>query len=284
MSTVPFDVNTVDSSSNDHPEMVSIPGGTFRMGSDKHYPEEAPVHRVTVDSFLIDRTPVTNRQFKEFVKATGHVTFAQIPPDPRNYPGALPHMLYAGSLVFTPPSRPVDLRNWGEWWTFLRGADWRHPTGPKSSINNLDSHPVVHVSFADALAYANWAGKDLPTEAEWEFAARGGLDGAEYAWGDQFTPGGKHLANTWQGEFPQQNLNDDGYECCIPENPRGGAEAASYDPCQPNIKIARKVIKAGSHLCAPNYCRRYRPAARHAEAIDTSTSHVGFRCVIRNRK
>jgi len=303
--------------------MVLIPGGTFRMGSDRHYPEEAPVHRVTVDSLFIDRTPVTNRQFKEFVKATGHVTFAQIPPDPKDYPGALPHMLYAGSLVFTPPSRPVDLRNWGEWWTFLKGADWRHPYGPRSNINSLDHHPVIHVSFADAMAYARWVGKDLPTEAEREFAARGGLDGAEYAWGDEFTLGGKHQANTWQGEFPRQNLNDDGFErtspvtafppngygihdmignvwewttdwytqqheadapkaCCIPENPRGGTETTSYDPCQPNIKIPRKVIKGGSHLCAPNYCRRYRPAARHAEAVDTSTSHVGFRCVIRN--
>jgi formylglycine-generating enzyme required for sulfatase activity len=246
-------------------------------------------------------------------------------PDPKDYPGALPHMLYAGSLVFVPPSRPVDLRNWGEWWTFLKGANWRHPYGPKTNINNLDTHPVVHVSFSDALAYARWAGKDLPTEAEWEYAARGGLDGAEYAWGDEFTPGRTHQANTWQGDFPRQNLNDDGFErtspvtafapngygvhdmignvwewttdwytqkhdadapkaCCIPENPRGGTEIASYDPCQPSIKIPRKVIKGGSHLCAPNYCRRYRPAARHAEAVDTSTSHVGFRCVVRNTK
>jgi formylglycine-generating enzyme len=302
--------------------MIAIPGGTFRMGSDRHYPEEAPVHRVTVSSFFIDTTPVTNRQFKEFVKATGHVTFAETPPNPKDYPGALPHMIYAGSLVFVPPSRQVDLSHWGEWWTFLKGANWRHPYGPKSNINNLDNHPVVHVAFADALAYARWTGKELPTEAEWEFAARGGLDGAEYAWGSEFTPGGKHLANTWQGEFPRQNLNEDSYErtspvtafvpngygvsdmignvwewttdwytqkhdadapkaCCIPENPRGGAENASYDPCQPNIKIPRKVIKGGSHLCAPNYCRRYRPAARHAEAVDTSTSHVGFRCVVR---
>jgi sulfatase modifying factor 1 len=308
-----------------HLHMVQIPAGTFRMGSDRHYPEEAPVHRVSVNAFLIDRTPVTNRQFKAFVKATGHITFAEIPPDPKSYPDALPHMLYPGSLVFAPPSRPVDLRNWGEWWTFQKGADWRHPHGPKSNINNHDKHPVVHISFTDALAYARWAGKDLPTEAEWEFAARGGLDGAEYAWGDEFTPGGKHQANTWQGEFPRQNSNDDGFEstspvtafaangygvhdmignvwewttdwytrkhdadapkaCCIPENPRGGAETDSYDPLLPEIRIPRKVIKGGSHLCAPNYCRRYRPAARHAEAVDTSTNHLGFRCVIRNRE
>ena len=303
-------------------DMIAIPGGTFRMGSDKHYPEEAPSHLVTVDEFWMDHTPVTNRQFKEFVKVTCYVTFAEIPPDPKDYPGALPHMLYAGSLVFSPPRRPVDLRNWSEWWAFLKGADWRHPYGPKSNINGLDNHPVVHVAFADALAYAKWAGKDLPTEAEWEFAARGGLDGAEFAWGDEFMPDGKHMANTWQGEFPRQNLCADGFErtspvvafptngyglhdmignvwerttdwysqthdadapkaCCIPANPRGGPEAASYDSRQPNIKIPRKVLKGGSHLCAPNYCRRYRPAARHAEPVDTSTSHVGFRCIIR---
>ena len=303
-------------------DMVRIPGGAFRMGSDRHYPEEAPAHQVRVDPFRIDRHPVTNRQFKEFVRVTGHVTFAEIPPDPKYYPGALPHMLYAGSLVFSPPSHPVDLRDWSQWWRFLKGADWRHPYGPKSNINGLDNHPVVHVSHADALAYAQWAGKDLPTEAEWEFAARGGLDGAEFAWGDEFTPGGRHLANTWQGEFPSQNLTLDGFvrtspvtafppnghglydmvgnvwewtadwysathpaelpkACCIPHNPRGGLEAESYDPCQPDIRIPRKVLKGGSHLCAPNYCRRYRPAARHAEPVDTSTSHVGFRCIAR---
>ena len=305
--------------------MLFVPGGTFRMGSDKHYPEEAPVHRVTVDEFWIDRTPVTNRQFKEFVKATGHVTFAEIPPDPKDYPDALPHMLYAGSLVFSPPSRPVDLRDWSQWWTFLKGADWRHPYGPKSNINGLDNHPVVHVAFADALAYANWAGKDLPTEAEWEFAARGGLDGAEFAWGDEFTPGGKHMANTWQGDFPRQNLCADGFERTSPVTafPPNGYGAARHDrqclgmdgrlvfakarsrcaegvlhsgksarrtagcelrSSRPNIKIPRKVLKGGSHLCAPNYCRRYRPAARHAEPIDTSTSHVGFRCIRRNQQ
>jgi formylglycine-generating enzyme len=307
-----------DSASN----MIQIPGGTFRMGSDHHYSEEAPAHRVSVDSFWIDRTPVTNRQFKQFVKATAYKTLAEVPPDPKNYPGALPHMLYAGSLVFTQPPSTFDLRDWSQWWTFMRGADWRHPQGPNSNINVLDNHPAVHVSYDDALAYATWAGKELPTEAEWEFAARGGLEGAEFAWGDELAPGGVHMANTWQGKFPLQNLLLDGYDrtspvkafapngygihdmignvwewtsdwwttkheadapkaCCIPENPRGGREDASYDPCQPDIKIPRKVLKGGSHLCAPNYCRRYRPAARHAEPIDTSTSHVGFRCVVR---
>src|SRR3954470_12572089 len=302
--------------------MVRLPGGTFRMGSDKHYPEEAPVHRVAVEEFRIDRTPVTNRQFKDFVRATGHVTFAEIQPDPKFYPGALPHMLYAGSLVFSPPAQVVDLRDWSLWWQFMKGADWRHPYGPKSNINVFDNHPVVHVAYSDALAYAHWAGKDLPTEAEWEFAARGGLADAEYAWGAEFAPGARHMANTWQGEFPNQNLCTDGFdrtspvtafppngygvhdmignvwewtsdwyspkheadapkECCIPENPRGGREADSYDPRTTNVKIPRKVIKGGSHLCAPNYCRRYRPAARHAEPVDTSTSHLGFRCIRR---
>jgi formylglycine-generating enzyme required for sulfatase activity len=303
-------------------DMVWIPGGTFRMGSNDHYREEAPVHRVTVDGFWIDRTPVTNRQFRRFVVATGHKTTAEISPDPKDYPGALPHMLYAGSLVFVRPHSTFDLRDWSQWWTFMQGADWRHPYGPRSHIDGLSDHPVVHVSYSDALAYAKWAGKDLPTEAEWEFAARGGLDGAEFAWGDELTPGGVHMANIWQGNFPLQNFHEDGYErsspvtafppngyglhdmignvwewtadwyaarheadapkaCCIPENPRGGREEGSYDPREPNVKIPRKVIKGGSHLCAPNYCRRYRPAARHAEAIDTSTSHVGFRCVRR---
>jgi sulfatase modifying factor 1 len=303
------------------PDMIFIRGGTFRIGSDRHYPEEAPAHRVTVSGFFIDRTPVTNQQFKQFVRETGHVTTAEITPDPKQYPGALPHMLYTGSLVFTPPHKPVDLRDWSQWWQFMRGASWRHPYGPNSNIKDRDDHPVVHVSHADAAAYARWAGKALPTEAEWECAARGGLDGAEYAWGDEFMPGGRRMANTWQGEFPHQRLDmefartspvtafpPNGYgvydmignvwewtadwwsaqhqpdaakPCCIPQNPHGGPQAASYDPYQPQIRIPRKVIKGGSHLCAPNYCRRYRPAARHAEPIDTSTSHLGFRCVVR---
>jgi len=302
------------------PTWFSFPAA---RGSDGHYPEEAPVHRVTVGGFWIDRTPVTNREFRKFVNATGYVTFAEIKPNAKDYPGALPHMLKAGSLVFTPPKHAVDLRDWSQWWNFKFGANWRRPYGPRSLVSGLDDHPVVHVAYCDAEAYAKWARKDLPTEAEWEFAARGGFDGAEFAWGDEFTPGGFQMANTWQGAFPGENLALDGYErtspvtafppngyglhdmignvwewttdwysakhvgdalkaCCIPENPRGGPEADSYDPAQPNIKIPRKVIKGGSHLCAPNYCRRYRPAARHAQPVDTSTSHVGFRCVVRD--
>jgi formylglycine-generating enzyme len=305
-----------------HPDMVWVPGGTFRMGSDGHYPEEAPVHRVTVDGFWIDRTPVTNEQFARFARATAHLTFAEIPPKAEDYPGALPEMLRPGSLVFKKPPGPVDMRNFQNWWQFRFGSDWRHPKGPKSDIKHKEKHPVVHVTFADAEAYARWAGKELPTEAEWEFAARGGLEDAEFAWGHEFTPGGVPMANTWQGEFPWQNLQEDGYEgtspvgvfppngyglvdmignvwewttdwytprhpeegvkaCCVPIDPRGGRAEESYDACQPAIKIPRKVLKGGSHLCAPNYCRRYRPAARYPELVDTSTSHVGFRCIVR---
>src|SRR5271165_3677272 len=197
-------------------DMIFVPGGEFRMGSDRHYPEEAPVHRVSVGAFWIDRAPVTNRQFRKFVNSTKHVTFAEIAPDPKDYPGALPHMLKAGSLVFSPPQGPVDLRDWSQWWRFKFGADWRRPYGPRSSISGLDDHPVVHVAYRDAEAYARWAGKDLPTEAEWEFAARGGLDGAEFAWGDELTPDGKQMANTWQGAFPNENLKLDGYERTSP--------------------------------------------------------------------
>jgi sulfatase modifying factor 1 len=309
----------------DHPGddgMLYVPGGTFRMGSDRHYPEEAPAHSVTVDGFWMDRTPVTNRQFRKFINATGYVTLAELTPDPNDYPDALPHMLKAGSLVFTPPKEAVDLRDFSQWWAFKFGADWRRPYGPRSGISGQDDHPVVHVAYLDVEAYAKWVGKELPTEAEWEFAARGGLDDAEFAWGSEFMPGGKHMANTWQGTFPCENLASDGYArtshvdafppnnfglfdmignvwewttdwystrhtgdaqkaCCIPENPRGGSEVGSYDPCQPRVLIPRKVVKGGSHLCAPNYCRRYRPAARHAQPIDTSMSHVGFRCITR---
>lgn len=304
-------------------DMAWIPGGVFSMGSNDHYPEEAPQHRVRVDGFWMDLHPVTNEHFRQFVDATGHVTFAEIAPRAEDYPGAVPEMLHPGSIVFMQPRHRVDLRVC-TWWNFVLGADWRHPYGPRSSIDKLDRHPVVHVAYSDVEAYARWAGKELPSEAEWEFAARGGLDRAEFAWGDQLCPDGRHLANTWQGEFPWQNLREDGYErtspvgafppnayglfdmignvwewttdwfekghgnsaksaCCVPLNPRGGREEASFDPSQPQIKIPRKVLKGGSHLCAPNYCRRYRPAARFPHPVDTSTSHIGFRCIVRAR-
>ncbi len=300
-------------------DMVWIPGGQFLMGSDGHYPEEAPAHRVQVDGFWIDRFAVTNREFEKFVKETGYVTLAERPANPDDYPDALPEMLAPSSTVFRKPSGPVDMRNHYNWWTYVPGANWRHPRGSASSIAKLKDHPVVHVAYEDVEAYAKWAGMQLPTEAEWEFAARGGLDGVEYAWGDQLTPGGVHLANTWQGDFPYRNTLEDKFEytapvgsyppngyglydmignvwewtsdwyqehgkidspCCTVANPRGGERDASLDPRDP-AGIPRRVTKGGSHLCAPNYCRRYRPAARMAQPIDTSVSHLGFRLVVR---
>ena len=301
--------------------MVWIPGGGFRMGSDRHYPEEAPVHEVRVDGFWMDQCTVTNREFARFVGQTGHVTLAEKPVNADDYPGARPELLGPSSVVFKRSTRPVDLRDPHNWWVYVRGADWRHPRGPASTIKGLEDHPVVHVAFEDADSYARWAGKELPTEAEWEFAARGGLDGADFSWGDEFTPGGRHMANTWQGEFPWQNKAEDGYNgaapaasfapngyglyavagnvwewttdwyrdsheigspCCTIENPRGASREASFDPRLPDIRIPRKVMKGGSYLCAPNYCRRYRPAARMAQPVDTSTCHLGFRCIVRS--
>ena len=300
--------------------MVWIPGGTFRMGSNDHYAEEAPAHDVTVGGFWIDQYTVTNAQFTRFIEATGYVTSAERPPNAADYPGALPEMLVAASVMFRRPQVKVDLSNHYNWWTYVPGANWRHPEGPASSLKGRAKHPVVHVAYEDAEAYAKWIGKELPTEAEWEFAARGGLAGAEFVWGDEFTPGGRQMANTWQGEFPWQNLKEDGFEgtapvksfppngyglyemagnvwewttdwyqehsrivhsCCGSSNPRGAEKENSYDLNTPNIKIPRKVMKGGSHLCAPNYCRRYRPAARMPQPIDTSTCHLGFRCIVR---
>jgi sulfatase modifying factor 1 len=298
--------------------MVAIPGGRFRMGSDTGYPEEAPAHLVEVDGFHIDARAVTNAQFAAFVAATGHVTIAEIVPNAADYPDARPEMLFAGSLVFVKTSGPVDTRDWSQWWRLQPGANWRQPYGPGSGLAGLDDHPVVQVAYGDVLAYARWAGKDLPTEAEFEYAARGGVDGATYAWGEVFRPGGKHMANTWQGKFPHRNTGEDGWEatapvgsyspngyglydmignvwewtqdwyqprhaadavkaCCVPKNPRGPA-TGTLDQAAP---IPQKVLKGGSFLCAPSYCQRYRPAARHAESIDTATCHIGFRCVVR---
>lgn len=304
--------------------MVRIPGGTFLMGSDNFYPEESPVHRVAVDGFWMDEQQVTNAGFRRFAQETGYVTLAERPPNPSDYPGIDPTLLVPGSLVFQRPSRRVSLNDYRLWWAYLPGACWKHPEGPTSTLNGRERHPVVHIAYADAEAYAAWAGKQLPTEAEWEFAARGGLDGAAFVWGDEFAPKGRMMANTWQGEFPWQNLATDGYEgtspvrtfppngyglydmagnvwewtsdfftprhpneviksCCIPRNPRVEAAEQSLVGNLPGIDIPRKVLKGGSHLCAPNYCLRYRPAARQGEMVDSAASHIGFRCIVREQ-
>jgi formylglycine-generating enzyme len=302
--------------------MVRIRGGVFGMGSDRHYPEEAPVSQVEVDGFFIDRLPVTNRQFAAFVAATGYRTVAERGLDPSAFPGVAPGRLKAGSMMFQPPRGPVDLRDVTNWWVWKQGVYWRHPEGRGSSIAARLDHPVVHVAFEDAEAYAFWNGKMLPTEAEWEFAARGAFDRMEYAWGDEFMPNGVRMAHTWEGEFPWKNLRPPGLQrtspvgsyppngyglfdmignvwewttdwyadghrsrvelpCCGSDRLHGGSIDQSYDLAQPTVQIPRKVVKGGSFLCAPSYCRRYRPAARHAQMIDTGMSHVGFRCVFR---
>jgi formylglycine-generating enzyme required for sulfatase activity len=298
--------------------MKKIAGGEFLMGSADHYPEEKPVRRAQVGDFWIDQFPVTNRQFSEFVEATGHVTFAEKAPDPRDYPGMPAEMARAGSAVFVPTTGPVDLSNPGLWWKFVFGADWRHPEGPESAIAHRMDHPVVQIAYEDALAYAQWAGKDLPSEAEWEFAARGGLEQKPFAWGDTLMPGGRPMANYWEGEFPWAKsagftrtspvgaFPPNGYglydmignvwewtrdwystevaearSCCGPPRARLAHQAESFDPYLPQQKIPRKVCKGGSRLCADKYCRRYRPAARHPQPVDSPTSHTGFRCVIR---
>lgn len=302
--------------------MVFVPGRTFLMGSNRHYAEEAPAHQMSVDGFWIDCTPVTNAQFERFVLATGYVTAAERPLDPEQYPGVPRRLLNSGSLVFRVPKPGARRDDWRNWWLLEPGACWRRPLGPGSSCRGLESHPVVHVAYTDALAYARWTGKDLPAEAEWELAARGGLEDADYAWGDVFMPEDRAMANTWHGAFPYERIAVGGFErtspvrafppngyglydmignvwewtsdfyvphaanaakpCCVTSNSRNLRREMSFDPLVPEFRIPRRVIKGGSHLCSPSYCRRYRPAARQGQAVDSPASHVGFRCVARD--
>jgi formylglycine-generating enzyme required for sulfatase activity len=286
--------------------LVWIPTQTATLGSDQHYPEEGPVRDVSVEGFAIQTHPVTNAEYAQFVDATGYVTVAERPLDPADFPGAPAENLQPGSMVFHRTSGPVDLRHMGQWWSWTPGASWRRPVGPNSSIANRADHPVVHVAYEDAQAYADWAGLEIPTEAEWEIAARGGLNHATYTWGDKPEQLSQRLANYWHGEFPWRP--EPGYGRTSPvggfapngyglfdmagnvwewtsdwyADDRAGdpcCEAGSYDSAQPQFRVPRKVIKGGSFLCADNYCLRYRPAARRPQMIDTGMSHIGFRCL-----
>jgi formylglycine-generating enzyme required for sulfatase activity len=280
--------------------MAWIPGGSFQMGCAAFYPEEAPERDVQVDGFWMDEHPVTVAEFRRFVKATGHVTTAERAPAPDEYPDADPALLVAGSIVFRPTRGPVPLDDWRRWWQWVPGACWQRPEGPGSDTYTRARHPVVHIAYADAQAYAAWAGKALPTEVEWERAARGGLEGATYAWGEDPRPNGQVMANTWQGEFPWQGYRGTSPVGSFPANGFGlydvtgnvwewttdrfdAAEMAGgcCAGAEPGGDIPRQVNKGGSHQCAPSYCLRYRPAARQGEPIDSSTGHIGFRCVIR---
>ncbi len=290
-------------------ELVELPGGSFRMGSTSFYPEEAPIHTVTVAPFAMERHPVTNAQFAEFVSATGYVTVAEQPIDPALYPGVDPKDLCAGAMVFRPTTGPVDLRDWRQWWDWVPGACWRHPLGPGSDIADKADHPVVQVAYPDAAAYARWAARRLPTEAEWEYAARAGSV-TTYAWGDEAKPAGQLMANTWQGRFPYRNDGALGWVGTSPVGtfPPNGfglvdmignvwewtvTEFSAHhrldrppNACCPPAGLltgpdptVNQTLKGGSHLCAPEYCHRYRPAARSPQSQDTATTHIGFRCV-----
>jgi formylglycine-generating enzyme required for sulfatase activity len=296
-------------------DLVHVPGGRFRMGSDAHYPEEGPARDVEVGDVWIARTTVTNAQYAAFVDATDYVTVAERPLDPADFPGAPVETLVPGSMVFTGTPGPVDLRHLSQWWAWTPGASWRHPFGSATDLDGLDDHPVVHVAADDAEAYAAWAGLELPTEAEWEHAARGGLDGATYTWGDEPERPGERRAQHWFGDFPWRadpgsgstapvasypangyGLHDmagnvwewtadwyvenrfaDVAPCCAPRDPRGGTAEESLDTRQPQFRVPRRVVKGGSFLCADSYCLRYRPAARRPQMIDTGMSHIGFR-------
>jgi len=292
--------------------MVWIPGGELDMGStEAHYQDAQPIHRVKVRSFWMDRTEVTNARFEAFAKATGYITVAERKPNPADFPGAPPEALVPGSLVFTPPKEDVGTQDHSAWWRYVPGASWRHPEGPGSDLAERASHPVVHIAWDDAVAYARWSGKRLATEAEWELAARGGLAGKKYVWGDEQQVSGKWMANVWQGAFPQENARHDGFLRTAPvgsytpngfgladmagnvwewtadwyradyyahspvEDPQGPAD--SLDPAEPGTP--KRVMRGGSFLCSDRYCVRYGPGARAKGAVDTGLAHLGFRCV-----
>jgi formylglycine-generating enzyme len=290
--------------------MVAVPAGRFLMGSEDHYPEERPVHEEHVAAFLIDEHPVTNVEFRRFVKATGYRTTAERPPAAEEFPDADAADLVPGSLVFRATPGPVPLDDWRRWWHWTPGANWRAPAGPGSNLGGRERHPVVHVSFEDALAYAAWADKVLPTEMDWEYAARAGRDATTYAWGREFTPRGKVMANTWHGRFPWENLEPPGRDRTTPvgrfppndwglldmignvwewtsspwTDDHAGQPSQHHSCCAPPAPVRegdRRVMKGGSHLCSPSYCARYRPAARQGQAVRSSTSHLGFRCIVR---
>ena len=276
--------------SNCRDGMIAIPAGDYQVGSDRFYPEEAPIRQVSIDSFQIDHAPVTNAEFLQFVEATGYQTVSERPPDPTLYPDLPPEEQIPESVVFLPPPPTVDRSEPLSWWALIAGADWRHPQGPDTNLDGLMQHPVVHVAFEDALAYADWAGKRLPMADEWEVAARGGLVDQDYAWGSDKTPDGRWLANVWQGPFPWDNQETDGW---FWTSPVGSFPANGYglvDVCGnvwewtstpyavPEGEQERRVIKGGSFLCADNYCHRFRPSALMGQTLDTATCHMGFRC------